>query len=318
MARGESPRSTPRSPALVIGAFAAVACLGALFVALQSMRGCQPEPPPPPTTPFSASPALAALGWRDCVSAPVSLGDLQSRLQARGYVAAGEEDGARELPFAIAPAPLAGACGLVVARVEGTGRLDSSRAGSQARLSGCHESIIAAGTCGGAEVRFEGLGRARVHYFAVPGLDEAAASATGLPPDVLLALAEAEALLGWAPATQVWSREIAAADVRRVEPGPAPASGCTPFVTVALGLGRPQSLVDGVVVGTDFAPDHALVGGVACAGAASQLVFEDPGGDGGHAWSLAFSITAAGPALPGAPRASRASSLRASDAIEGR
>ena len=308
MARGESSRAEPKSAAIGVWAVFGTITLGTALLLVLTTRACDGAreglvgATATVTEPFAgAGTAFGSLSWRDCVAGPDPGLSLTAELERRGYERRSGRSEPRELPTEVGADELEGACGVIVAIAEPTSSLGRSGSAGETPRAVCTDGVAAVGVCGTELARFEGLGQARIETWIFPGLAADDVGRTELPSDVALAFAEAESILatrGWRLTDQVWRRE-ARPSTTSADVGLAPSSGCVPWVTVAVGLGRARSIWGPLALGSDTAPDRALVAGAACAGSAGRgsLSFDDPGGDGGTLYSVPFG-TRSGPALP--------------------
>lgn len=279
MARGEASkeRSTVSGVSIFL-AFLAVLLLATTLVMLV-VRDVQRVAAPPRAEPFvGAAAAFQKLFWRDAarvhaVAGPTIGSDaayaralLEGTLRLRGYIPAPARGLAPlvRLPGEFVVDAFDGGCGLVVLVADGSSTLVSADVEGERFLA--HDpSIMAVPGCGVSRVRVEGTGSFAAHAWLLPGLTPTLAEAIGLPVDALLAHAEAEALLsgsGLEATDQIFEVEVRAGAARVAVPvGIAVASGCVPFVAVALGAGD----VMGDWVLADATADRALFGIAACA-----------------------------------------------------
>lgn len=259
-----------------------------------------------------ASTAAGELGWRDAARARAAWGapvppdpiaaaaGIETLLRARGYVAA---EGmtlavARELPMDLPVPELGGGCGVVEIIGEPATRIAGAAVGS-VRTEAADPSVLTVGACGDGSVHVDGVGRATARVWHLPGLTPADVEATGLPPDALLAHAEAERVLaryGYVATSDLVRVPLpSGASPAIVAPLPTPASGCVPWVVVAVGAGHAST---GVV--TDHAPDRTLALAITCATRAGWDVTSTAlGGSIATAWARAYRPPGSGAALPG-------------------
>lgn len=275
--------------------------------------------PAPPPDPFAVqNAALHAVIWRDSEVAamgptvgPASPASpatsVDTRLHARGYVPdASNWSDSIPLPYdGLAPLA-AGGCGLV-ALVTETSPSSLSRARAThmqtITVSGVGNTIFVA-ACGGDTMHVEGAGQTRMRGFAAPGLTPELLAEIGAPLDVVLAQAEAAALL--APRGFVPDDRLVRAGVASTRPPTGtpvyrsatvtvpglPTHGCVPFVAVGYGVTASMTQVS----------DRFMSGQIACAspvtGTSDTLSVDDIAGDGGEVWFRAYHAMPVGPTVP--------------------
>jgi hypothetical protein len=349
MARGEPSKERPRSSGIAIAGCATLAVLATLTTIVSSLGagdGCGPRAPSGlyPIEPFpGAGEAFARLHWRDTArardSAMVPLPpdaaeaarQLAVVLSARGYVAAAGEQAPLTMPFSVRTSVLGGAvggalggalgesCGVIAAVAEGNAVITDISIGSE-RARASDPSVATLGACGEVEVRVQGIGSATVSAWALPGLTVDDASASGLPADVLLAHAEAEAIwsaLGYLGEDVVVREQ--STSLRAVEPpGAAPGSGCRIWIGIAEGAGSLHTAHGGHVLAGDRALDRAMIGAARCAGSGPSIAtLVDDSTPGLTVWWRPFRLAvaaSAGPTRPGATLApTRAGAIRLVD-----
>lgn len=339
MARGEPAPRGRRGPGVAIAVAFGVLCLLALTLVLFTMRACDeiaaPTVPPVDPEPFAGvTAAFAPLGSRGCVepAGPVTSGprdamsEIDASLRARGYQASGDWSEPGPLPNRMLLDPLASSCGVVVAAAEPGGMLTSATAGSTI-VQTCRSEVLAVATCGEAIVEITGAGTARTRAYVMPGLTSTDVRESGVPADVILAHAEAEALLarsGFIPSDQLVVVDVAPTGPswasRAVASPPAPASGCVPWVAVGRDVGSASVTWNSRLIDNDTRSDGFVAGLVVCAPSPSASVHEtrldavDSDGDGGRVWMRPFEART-GPAVQErAAPATTAGALRVVDA----
>lgn len=313
MARGEQSKSRPQGPGLAIGAVFVACCVAALTLVATTSRGCAGcgpawGPGMPLAEPFvGAAAAFGELGWRDASrgratwaapSAPDAAAAeraLEDALTERGYVPAeGTGAAARSLPFELRTDALEGVCGVVAVLGVGSAVLTGIEDEQQGAVRAPDPSAVTIARCGAGIVRASGLGQAVVRTWQLPGITPADVEAIGLSPDVVLAHAEAEALLrarGLVP-LDVLAREEVTGRASISPPVHAGAAGCTAWVGVVTGAGRAETSGGLGLLGRDYALDRAMLGGASCAGgtggatgaaagpSSTHTALVDDGGDG--------------------------------------
>lgn len=311
MARGESVQpSSDRSSGIAIWAVFGVACLLALFLVVWATSDSDSEHVDPyqleTEEPFiGAEATMEPLGWRDAV--PVTNSDrraqLHESLTARGYTPAGEWSELEGMPLARPFAELHGGCGVVALATDDGSRIDSLGAG---KFRPNQPERATVGACGSTQpVRVEGSGLVSARVYLMPGITEQAAEDTGVPPEVILAHAEAELLMaprGWTPTDDVIHEEITSG--HGVTPPEQPSDGCVPWVVVGYGVTTSGVTWLGRLVDSDPTHGRAMLGMIGCAGsgvmgARQSEIYADPSGaDPGGLWFRPYAV---GPAPATAP-----------------
>lgn len=331
MARGEPDQSDEDRPVgLALGASLGAVCVAATLLVVW-LNTDTTRPPPHRTEPFAgANWALRSLAWRGCDRAPTqpSLGPaggtaaarLHADLIARGYVPEGEWSEPTTLPLTADLGTADGSCGvLAVATSAGDGYLMEGRVEAESRAGAdapggptwpsCSPEMAALGGCGAAWVRYFGSGHVRLRRYRMPGLTAARVEELGVPAEVALAHAEAEAVLrsgNWRGHPELVPVTVGGTGEQDVVPPRTPSSGCVPWVAVGLGAGRATARWDGAIVSQNDTPQRFMAGVVTCAGgpagdpASSELRVwnDDPDA---RIWLRAFEV---GPGLasPATPR----------------
>jgi len=124
-----------------------------------------------------------------------------------------------------------------------------------------HVGVVA--VCAAAHIRVEGTGSIALHPWLFPGLTSADLAPTSIPTEVALAHAEAAHMIsasGFEPTDEVVVLSSAAGQ-SNMPIARRPASGCVPFVVVAIGA---DSLSTLWITG-DASPDRSVTGGALCA-----------------------------------------------------
>lgn len=304
MARGEHSKARPQGSGLAIGGVFLVSCLAALTL-VSSTRGCAgcsgcgPSWVVPPPASFPGAPALGELGWRDAArgrptwaapstpDAAAAERALDAALRARGYVETPRDpaESARSLPFELRSDALDGACGVVVVLGVGTTTITGLDDADQGTVRAPDPSVVSIARCGVGTLRAAGLGTAVVRTWLLPGITPADVARIALPADVVLAHAEAEAILrahGLEPVDAL-AREAVPTGTAVVPPARPGASGCATWVGVAEGGGRAETQGPTGFVGRDYALDRAMFGAASCAGppaTETSTSLTDDAGDG--------------------------------------
>ncbi|MCB9613529.1 MAG: hypothetical protein H6722_13860 [Sandaracinus sp.] len=281
MARGENEHAPDRSIGIAIFAVFLVVCGLVAYVVARAVQP-PPEPEAPPELHADWRAVLGNLRSRGCspptglaVGATVSPADsLERELLGRGYVALGPWSEPQGFPLTTRATGLDGACGLVSVLTEG-GVVQQIGTDPTSLLPPCRGELGAVAVCDDTTVVAQGWGEARTRTFALPGLDRAAAEATELPLEVLLAHLEVELALarsGWRPSPTIWFHESAPGTTPSVLP-PTPASDCEPWVVVGLGAEHASSYFEGTQLAHDMSPRRFVVPFVHCATAPSQISY---------------------------------------------
>lgn len=187
----------------------------------------------------------------------------ESQLVRRGYVAVPSDVPAQlaALPVEFDAQDFDGACGALLAL--GDAATSITRivlpTGSASTPRDPHVGVIT--VCGAAHIRVEGTGSIALHPWLFPGLTAADVTHAGIPTEVALAHAEAAHMLlasGFEPTDEivVMSGTSTTLPISR-----RPASGCVPFVVVAVGA---DSLATAWIFG-DASPGRSITGGALCA-----------------------------------------------------
>ena len=241
-----------------MGLWAVLGVVGllALWCTVSALRSCDGGVAPPitPSPLPDAHRAFAALGDRDGAASPYA---------ARGYVSAEVPYVERELPFDLTTSGLDGLCGVVELVPDATSRVTRASLGERELAPHGHGVSFAA--CGVRDGRAEGVGRASVRLWVMPGLTPEDVAASELPDDVVLALAEAEHVLharGWQAGGEVLGIDPAAIGPRWQPPRPA--SGCVAWAVVAVGLDELRAERGAEHVHMDTRRGRQLVGAVSC------------------------------------------------------
>lgn len=317
MARGESPKERPLSIGLAIVAIVAVASMCAVFSVVSSMypRGASYTSPyamPGPIEPFhGATTAFATLSSRDSVRATLFGGGtltrdpaaaraaLEGTLRDRGYVeGTTSETPPQAMPFDAMLPDLVGACGVVLLVGDVTTTITSAGISSGTMFHSLDPSAFTVAACGEVPIRVEGSGAVTMHAWLFPGLLPSALATTGLPPDALLAHAEAETTLrrrGYVPVDEIVESTPAATTAGGFVTGRLPMippAGCVAFVAYVEGAGRAQ-LTPGRF---DFLGDRGLGGAVSCADTARswEPIYVDDGTVGARLFWRAYAAGSAG------------------------
>ena len=317
--RGEPPKTRPSAIGAAIFIAFAVLCLGALTLVVSSQRGCGGSVAiTPPGTPggdpvAGATEAAALISWRDAgrlrehwgstpdLDPAAALLAIDPELARRGYVAAGEAEAPREMPFDVDVPAMEGSCGVLEIISEGTARIDGADASGEPRAQASDPSALALGLCGPGPVHVDGLGAARIRVWHLPGLVPAHARATGMPADAVLAHAEAETILrarGWEPIDEALAVALPVGSSGSLSAPVAPSSGCVMWVAALVGAGR----AGGHAV-VDYAVDRGLTMIASCdpaSGSGWQVSYSAHGADPGAAYMRPWRARASGaPTLPG-------------------
>jgi hypothetical protein len=285
VARGESPKERPSFPGAAIGAAFLAFCLCAITGVALTTRECNAPPASVAVTPEPFVGTIASfhsLSWRDTErvrngaagvvpDAASARALLESSLTTRGYVPAPAEGLAPvvTLPGDFETPSMAGSCGVLVVVADGAGTLTSAEVsgeGGATETFVAHDpSALAIPLCGAQRVHVLGSGAAGAHVWHYPGLTPEVVEATGLPPEVVLAHAEAEVLLrvrNLVPRDEVAVIEVPSGAGPQTIPLTRTApSGCVPMVAVVVGGGDPIGSWSPV----DRITDRALLGLAVCA-----------------------------------------------------
>lgn len=349
MSRGESPKPAQRGPGIAIAGTLLVLVLSATCVVvwslhavprwLENMFSGPPTPPPSPGDPAAlVHPALGPLRFRECMfgslgpSTPGSIGEAErvhDLLVERGYAPGAQDPTALALPYDEPVRGLEGSCGVVLVQPVGsTTSVARAQAGQGPAATPCREDVVTVGACDGDRLAVTGTGAFRSRVYAMPGVTPEIVRRSGMPPDVLLAHAEAESYLrarGWEPEDSVIERRVARGTPGRtlgsIRPGVAPAHGCTAWVAVGQGVGSAN--VSWGALGSEYDPGQTrfMLGMVSCdattmpAGGV-DLSVSDGEGDGGRVFFRPYRARS-GPAVVGPSQsATGAATMRVTQARE--
>lgn len=301
MTRGEGTPRDRRGVGLAIGVVFTVICLFAAFVVVTTSDSCDglygsPPIPAVPVEPFAgAASALSLLGHRDCggqAAGPrVAHGAARPRAVADrvaaqlGYVPAGEWSDERNLPLTALAAGLEGRCGVVAIGTDAWASMQRARSADGAWYRSCDDGYRLIAACGDQPVSLEGSGTAYSRAWAMPAITADDLDAIGVSAEAVLGHAEAEVQLrrvGWIPSDQCVVEEVASGAPAWVAPPASPASGCVPWVAVAIGLGDATSEWMGATLDHDPATERFVLGTASCErGLTGRIDFHDVGSDGG-------------------------------------
>lgn len=271
MARGESEAKQSHGAAVAIWSVFGVACLAVAWVVVRVTA--DPEVPDDPFGTSEPHPGiegpLRGLSARGCglasgprMGGPAMPGpvDAKAHLERRGYVEAVSFGEPQTLPLIVPGDELEGACGVVAAVATTSGFVERTDVDGQTTLP-CDHGVILTPVCGNEDVAIQGYGEARVGIYMMPGVlpDDS------LPPDVVLAHAEAVTLLGasgWTPVPEAIRGSFTGG---RLDDLPEhPSGGCVAYVVAGLGVGHVHGSWMGRMVGQGNAPDRFLTGAVVC------------------------------------------------------
>ena len=264
MARGEE--ATPKRALgglAILGllmTFGVCVLTGVLLSHRTGQEATQREPLDGMTAAFNLLVAESSYGPPTPAEARLSA---ESQLSRRGYVVVPTDVPAQlaALPVEFDAQGFDGACGALLAL--GDAATSITRivlpTGSESTPRDPHAAVIA--VCGAAHIRVEGTGSVALHRWLFPGLTEADVAHAGIPAEVALAHAEAAHMMlasGFEPTDEivVMSGSSTTLPITR-----RPASGCVPFVVVAIGA---DSLATRWIFG-DASPDRSVTGGALCA-----------------------------------------------------
>ena len=154
-------------------------------------------------------------------------------------------------------------CGVVAAVADG-GFITAAQVDNRHQNPPCGGDLAIFGTCGPEPVRFDGRGDVLLRRYLAPGLTAGDVTAAGVEPDVLLAHAEAQVLLGaigYQPTDELVRESlgsIPAGHYHSARPPVTPDEGCVFWVGVARGLGRASTTWSGPT-GSGFMPANVSI-----------------------------------------------------------